>query len=232
MTQKPDGRLRLSSYLGDRVHKALKLYLYETRLKRAGNPHDWINVQLDHHFRTLRGYLKVRKGREAVVHGWSETDIRRWVLACVDWLRDYIAAEGITLYREEWSLEMTHLDKKGQVMSHLGTPDFIAFSNRQKRWLILDFKNTESVQQYYEEDGSLHGLDKLLGYAFGSRIKMKREEHRKMRYPLIIGYILFMRTKVPVGGKADVRVVSEPASARRIEDWRRARVKRPHQPGT
>lgn len=227
-----NGRLRLSSYLGDRLHKALRLYLYETRLKRAGDPHDWINTLLDNHFTVLRTYLKVPKGKKAVVHGWSEDDIRRWVLAGVDWLRDYIAAEGITLYREEWSLDMTHLDKKGKIISNLGTPDFIALSARQKRWLVLDFKNAEDLSQYIEADGTMHGLDKLLGYAYGSRLKMKREEHRKMRYPLMVGYIIFLRKKVGADGKADIVVLSEPASAKRIEDWRRERVKRPHQPGT
>ncbi len=219
----------LPSYLGDRLHKALKLYFYNKRIGVQGDHTDWVTLQLDQHFRAMRKHLGTPANAPVGVSDWTEADIRTWVLACVDWADAFYKDEDITWFREEWNLPFVYLDQAAGVATHLGEPDFVGYSRKRKTYLVYDYKNATTVDMYKDEDGKIRRspnnmADKLLGYGFGARDRFKRELKRKMR-PLQIGYAGFIRNKVTKGKPLKVHMVTEDATAQQLEGWRRRMVK-------
>lgn len=231
------GRLRLSSYLGDRLHKALKLCLYEQRTHRQGSPYDWVHVQLDNHFGALRKMIgnsnkPVTLKSECGQQYWSEDDVRHWVIGCLKSFYSFVAKEQITWYREDWSLEMTHLNRDGSRQAHLGTPDFPAYGNKRNRWFVLDFKNAASSDRYIDTDShdDLYNSDKALGYVFGVAQKLRREEKRQITFPVIYGYMVFIREKVAKGKKAKLKLITYKAKQNHLSRWLNERLKQPRKP--
>jgi hypothetical protein len=218
----------IPSYLGDRLHKALKLVFYNRRTRTQGKARDWVNTQLDLHFAAMRKYLKAPPTAPVGVEDWTEADIRAWVLAAVDWMEAFCAAEDVTWFREEWSLPFVYIDEAAGLATHLGEPDFVAYAKGRKSYLVLDYKNASGTHNYVDETGAIRRaptnmLDKLLGYAFGVRFRFKKELRRRFR-PITVGYIIFIRDKVTPTRPLKVHLVTEQVSPQQLEGWRRRMV--------
>lgn len=215
--------VRLSSYLGDRLHKALKLYLYNRKTNLKGQPVDWINHQLDAAFQAYRTLYKVPAGQAFIVEGWTDTDIRTWVVACLGLFIDFLAREDVVFYFEEWDLDNIYLDPPQNTRTaHLGCPDLVGFSRRRNAFLVLDHKNA-SHPDAYRDGPTLREVDKLLGYAFGARQRYEREHKRKMKV-IVIGFLVFVRHQPPKA--AELHLLEEPASPQRLGAWRKRALKK------
>ncbi|MBI1364288.1 MAG: hypothetical protein GC134_09915 [Proteobacteria bacterium] len=216
------------SYLGDRLHKALKLYFYNKRTRMSGHYRDWVKLQLDNHFVAMRKLLKVADGDPVGVGDWTEAEIRTWVLAGVDWIDAFCKKEDISWFREEWGLPFVYLDEAAGIATHLGEPDLVAYGKVRKRYMVLDYKNASSTAMYVDDDGTIRRsptnmIDKLLGYAFGARFRFKKELKRRMK-PITVGYLVFIRDKVTPATPLQVHLVTEDVTPQQLEGWRRRMV--------
>lgn len=214
------GMVTLSSYLGERLHQGLKVYVYSRRTGCQKDPMDVLRRQLDAHFISFRKKLGIAADQSILLDNWTENEVRTWVVANVKKFIAFFKREQIDWCREEWSLDPTSLNKDDTRWTHLGTPDFVAYSKRRKAWLVIDFKNAGSVDMYME-NGAIREPDKLLGYAFGARQHLKSEYGLGDIKPIVIGYMVFLRHKVTRATPAKMVLVEEKASNGRLSTWRK-----------
>ena len=219
---RPSGRMpSLASWLGDRLHKALKLYFYNKRHNlHQQDPFGLLEAQLKSHFVAFRRRYKIAP-RAALLDGWTEKQVINWVLGGVRAFVAYTEREKITWFIEEMPLDTIYLNDEGTLHTHLGEPDFIGYSERRKMFLVLDYKTADHTDAYFR-DGKIHDpdkRDKLLGYAFGARQKLKLRDGTIMK-PIRVGYAVFIRDKVRGPGYAPKMVlVEEDAPPRRLRRW-------------
>jgi hypothetical protein len=211
----------LASWLGDRLHKALKLYFYNKRMNlHQQDPYALLENQLQSHIQVFRKRYQI--GPTApLLAGWTEKQVTNWVMGGVRTFVAFTEREQITWFIEEWQLDTIYLNDDGSIYTHLGEPDFIGYSERRKTYLVLDYKTADHTEAYFE-NGRIHDpvkRDKLLGYAFGAKQKLKLTEGKLMK-PIRIGYAVFIRDKVRGAGYAPKMVlVEEDASPRRLRRW-------------
>lgn len=210
----------LASWLGDRLHKALKLYFYNKRMKlHQQDPFALLEAQLQTHFSSFRRRYGLAP-TAPLLDGWTDKQVTDWVMGGVRRFVAFTEREQITWFIEEWPLDTIYLNDEGTVYTHLGEPDFIGYSKRRKTYLVLDYKTADHTDAYFA-DGRIHDpikRDKLLGYAFGAKQKLKLERGRVMK-PIRVGYAVFIRDKVRSGQMPKMVLVEEDASPRRLRRW-------------
>ena len=211
----------LASWLGDRLHKALKLYFYNKRMKlHQQDPYALLENQLKTHFQAFRRRYGI-PANAPLLDGWTEKQVTNWVLGGVRRFVAFTKREQITWFIEEWPLDTVYLNDEGTLYTHLGEPDFIGYSARRKTYLVLDYKTADHTDAYFR-DGKIHDpdkRDKLLGYAFGAKQKLKLQEGKIMK-PIRVGYAVFIREKVANATAAPkLVIVEEDASPRRLRRW-------------
>lgn len=211
----------LASWLGDRLHKALKLYFYNKRVGlHQQDPYALLENQMKTHFQTFRRRYNIAP-QAPLLDGWTEQQVINWVLGGVRTFVAFTKREKITWFIEEWPLDTIYLNDEGTLYTHLGEPDFIGYSERRKTYLVLDYKTADHTDAYFDE-GRIHDpikRDKLLGYAFGAKQKLKLQDGTIMK-PIRVGYAVFIRDKVRAAGHAPKMVlVEEDASPRRLRRW-------------
>lgn len=211
----------LASWLGDRLHKALKLYFYNKRMNlHQQEPYALLENQLKTHIQAFRRRYNIAD-TAPLLDGWTERQVINWVLGGVRTFVAFTVREKITWFIEEWPLDTIYLNDKGTLYTHLGEPDFIGYSERRKTYLVLDYKTADHTDAYFD-NGRIHDpdkRDKLLGYAFGAKQKLKLQDGTIMK-PIRVGYAVFIRDKVRGAGYAPKMVlVEEDASPRRLRRW-------------
>ena len=209
----------LPAWLGDRLHKALKLYFYNlsSGLHQA-DPFAPLHAQLTTHFRHYRKRYGITKRN--LNAGWTEKQVRWWVIGAVRRFLVFFEKEKVSWFREEWALDLIYLDDDGKHMTHLGEPDLVLYSQRRQRYMVLDFKTADDNDKYIHQgrDSDRKKWDKLLGYAYGARQKMRHSTGRKMD-KITIGYVVFIRKKVRKERMPPMTVLEQSASRRRLENW-------------
>lgn len=211
----------LASWLGDRLHKALKLYFYNKRMKlHQQDPYALLEVQIKTHLLTFRRRYNI-KGHAPLLDGWTEKQVIDWVMGGVRAFVAFTEREQITWFIEEMPLDTIYLNTDGSYYTHLGEPDFIGYSERRKTYLVLDYKTADHTDAYFA-GGRIHDpikRDKLLGYAFGAKQKLKLTEGRHLK-PIRVGYAVFIRDKVRrTGDNPTMVLLEEDASPRRLRRW-------------
>jgi len=211
----------LASWLGDRLHKALKLYFYNKRMKlHQQDPYALLEVQLKTHIQTFRRRYNIGPNAP-LLDGWTEKQVTNWVMGGVRAFVAFTVRERITWFIEEMPLDTIYLNDDGSFYTHLGEPDFIGYSARRKTYLVLDYKTADHTDAYFD-NGRIHDpikRDKLLGYAFGAKQKLKLSEGLNLK-PIRVGYAVFIRDKVGRAGDSPTMVlVEEDASPRRLRRW-------------
>lgn len=215
----------LANLLGECLHEALHLYFYNLQTgSHQRDPFAPLYARLNEFFRTLQKSGK-QKGKRINVDGWTQKQIENWVIGAVRRMVKFLEHEQISWFQEEWSLDMIYMDKTGRHVVHLGKPDLVAYSEKRERYLVLDFKTAESTKNYFNrhsENGPSR-RNKLVGYAFGARQKLKFKYGWNMK-PISIGYVVFIREKVQKGRMPRMEVLEESVSLNRLNKWKQRYV--------
>ena len=115
---------------------------------------------------------------------------------------------------------MIYLDDGGKNIMHLGEPDLVLYSERRGAYLVLDFKTADCNDKYINQgrDSDRKKWDKLLGYSYGARQKLRHTTGWKMD-KIYIAYVVFIRQKVRKGRMPPMTVLEQAVSERRLADW-------------
>lgn len=214
-------RPSLPTWLGDRLHKALKLYFYNlnTGLHQE-DPFAPLHQQLSTHFRHFRARYGIT-GRN-LHSGWTEKQVRWWVIGAVKRFLKFFASHNPSWFREEWPLDLIYMDEKGRRITHLGEPDIVLYSERKQAYFVMDFKTADDDGKYANKGrpGDVKKWDKLLGYAYGARQKLRLQYGKTMK-PLYIAYVVFERAKVRKGRMPRMTIFREYVRPQRLYRWKK-----------
>ncbi len=224
MTKLPKKSPALAGFLGEELHKAFKLYFYNKRTRvHQKDPFKPIHKQLDTALCKQRKSTDMARKNTIIFEGWTQDDLRKWIIGCVKCFIDFFEAEDVTWFREEWSLSTIYITPEGKHIKHLGEPDIVFYSQRRKSYLILDFKTANNITAYFQKD-KMRLTEKLLAYAFGARQKIYATKRLHM-HAITIGYVVFIRKKVVSGEMPEMHIFEEFVSKRRLNRWRKNHVK-------
>lgn len=216
----------LATWLGDRLHKALKLYFYNRNTGlHTQDPFAPLHAQLSTHFRHYRLRYGVRSRN--LHSGWTEYQVRWWVMGSVKRFVKIFNSHSPSWFKEEWPLDLVYMDEAGKHITHLGEPDIVFYSTRLKAYVVMDFKTADDNGKYVNNGrpGDIKKWDKLLGYAYGAKQKLRLEYGWYMK-PVYIAYVVFPRQKVRKGRMPNIEILTEYVRPQRLYRWKKRFLKR------
>lgn len=213
-----DIKVSLPTWLGVLVHESITIYLEN---KKSGTfqkkPLLPIKAHLRVKFANLRSKYNISPHEKYLHDGWNEKQITQWVYACIHAFQEFLNRENISWFKHEWPLKNIQLNGRNCLYKDLGQPDFFCYSNKQKRYLLIDIKTQFLGAQHYVCKGKICPLfrEKLIKYAAGIKAKAKSTNGRNIK-KLDIGLFVFIKQKVKPKKPLSYELVLEPIGRRRL----------------